>query len=45
MGSTAGWHGWAQVGGTDGYRWAALIGTYHQGSDDQYPDDQCPSLL
>ncbi|CAI9623107.1 unnamed protein product, partial [Staurois parvus] len=24
---TGGWHWWAQVGGTGGYRWVALLGT------------------
>ncbi|CAI9544779.1 unnamed protein product [Staurois parvus] len=24
---TGGWHWWAQVGGTGGHRWVALLGT------------------
>ncbi|CAI9614660.1 unnamed protein product [Staurois parvus] len=54
---TGGWHRWALVGGnarhlwvallgTGGWNWwVALLGTDHQGTDHQYPDDRCRSLL
>ncbi|CAI9583930.1 unnamed protein product [Staurois parvus] len=42
-------HCWAQVGallGTGGRNWwVALLGTNHQGTDHQCPDDRCRSLL
>ncbi|CAI9587605.1 unnamed protein product, partial [Staurois parvus] len=62
---TGRWHFWAQVGGTEEWHrwvhcwaqvgallgtggrnlWVALLGTDHQGTDHQYPDDRCRSLL
>ncbi|CAI9558276.1 unnamed protein product [Staurois parvus] len=42
-------HCWAQVGallGTGGRKWwVVLLGTNHQGTDHQCPDDRCRSLL
>ncbi|CAI9576613.1 unnamed protein product, partial [Staurois parvus] len=53
VGGTAEWHRWvhcwAQVGallGTGGWNLrVALLGTDHQGTDHQYPDDRCRSPL
>ncbi|CAI9574903.1 unnamed protein product [Staurois parvus] len=47
---TGGWHWWVGTGGrTARHRWAqcwvALLGTNHQGTDHQCPDDRCRSLL
>ncbi|CAI9600226.1 unnamed protein product [Staurois parvus] len=49
VGGTAGWHCWAQVGallGTGGRNWwVVLLGTDHQATNHQCPDDRCLSLL